>query len=83
VDIFHQYKLVIYITISTVLNKLQSYYSPISALVLEGHCASCFKRVMCISCRWHVDVYKSGEGSASCGQRGSQKPNFLVDLING
>jgi len=28
---------------------------------------SCFKRVMCISCRQHVDVHK-GERSGSCGR---------------
>jgi len=35
------------------------------------------------SCRRHVDVHK-GEGSVSCGQGvGGQKPDFLVDFING
>src|SRR6218665_549220 len=47
--IFLRYKLVIKITNSTVLSKLQS-YSRISALGPEGHCTSRFKRAMCISC---------------------------------
>ena len=34
---------------------------------MEGHCPSCFKRMMCISCRPHVDIHK-GEGAGSCGQ---------------
>src|SRR6218665_3860406 len=42
------------------LNKLQS-YSRISALGLEGHCTSRFKRAVCISCRPRVDVHM-GEG---------------------
>src|SRR6218665_1329070 len=42
------------------------YYSRISALCPEGHCTSCFKRVMYISCRRHVDIHK-GVGVASCG----------------
>src|SRR6218665_3168348 len=60
VEIFWRYKLVIEFTNSTVLNKLQS-YSRISALGLEGHCTSHFKRAMCILCQQHVDVHK-GEG---------------------
>ena len=48
-------------------------------------CYSRFKRVMCISCRPHVDVHK-GRGSGSCGLMwtggGGQKPGFL-DVING
>ena len=56
------------------------YCSQILALGLEGHCTSCFKRVMCISRRRHVEVH-TGRGSASCGQ-GGQKPDFLVDVIN-
>jgi len=48
---------------------------------LEGHCTSRFKKVMCISCRPHVDVHK-GEGvDGSCGriwtEKGGQKPDFL------
>ena len=39
-EIFHQYKLVILITNSTVLNKLQSYYSQASVLGLKDHCTS-------------------------------------------
>jgi|SRR6218665_1975622 len=58
---FWQYKLVIRIINSTVLNKLQS-YGQISALGPEGHCPSHFKRAMCISCRLRVDVHKVGEG---------------------
>src|SRR6218665_1688789 len=44
------------------LNKLQL-YCRISALGLEGHCTSHFKRAMCITgtCRLHVDLHK-GEG---------------------
>ena len=68
-EIFLRYKLVVKVTNSTVFNEFQSYTgSRISALGLEGHCTSCFKRVMCISCRPHVDVHKGGRG---------QKPNFL------
>jgi len=66
VEIFLRYKLVIKITNSTVINKLQS-YSHISALGPEGHCTSLSKRVMCISCR----------GSGSCGQgEGVKNPIF-------
>ena len=81
---FWQYKLVIRIINSTVLNKLQS-YGQISALGPEGHCPSHFKRAMCISCRLRVDVHKVGEGwSGSCGQGGrGQKFYFFVDIING
>src|SRR6218665_2362816 len=51
-------QLVIEITNSTVLNKLQlQSYSETSALCPEGHCTSRFKRAMCISCRPHVDVH--------------------------
>jgi len=46
VEIFRRYQLVIKIINSTVLNKLQS-YNLISALGLEGHCTSHFKRAMC------------------------------------
>src|SRR6218665_3429175 len=67
------------ITNSSFINKLRSYYSRTSALDLEVHCTNCFQRVMCISCRRHVDVHK-GEGSVSCGQ-GDQ--NFIVDLNKG
>jgi len=56
-QIFRQYKLVIKITNSTVLNKLQL-DSRISALGPEGHCTSRFKRAMCISCQSDVDVLK-------------------------
>ena len=69
-DIFRLYKLVIEITNSTVLNKLQS-YSRISDLGPEGHCTSRFKRVMCISCRPHVDIHKVEGGLAhvdACGE---------------
>ena len=31
----------------------------------EGHCASCFKRVMSTFCRCYVDVHK-GEGEILC-----------------
>jgi len=67
VEIFWLYKLVIKITNSTVLNKLQS-YSRISALGLEGHYTSYFKRAM-----W-FDVDRmwtstNRERSGSCGQR--------------
>ena len=60
-EIFRRYKLVIKIINSSILNKLQS-CSRISALGPEGHCTSCFKRVMCISCRPHVDVHKGVGG---------------------
>jgi len=81
--IFRRYKLVIKIINSTVLNKLQS-YSRISALGPECHCTTRFKRVMCISCRPHVDVHKGEGGSDSCGQaQESNKSNFFVDIING
>ena len=57
----------------------------------ESHCTSCFKRVVYrpISCLRHVDVHKGWPrwGSGSCGRkwtgRGSQKPDFVVDVING
>jgi len=68
VDIFRQYKLVIQITNSTVLNKLL-YYSQISALGPEGHCTGCFKRVnvfhnvMWTSTRGRVSV-SSGRGES-------------------
>jgi len=77
VDIFRLYKLVIEITNSTVLNKLQS-YSRISALGPEGHCTSRFKRAMWVSCRLHVDVHKEGGVPAhvdACGQREEGKKN--------
>jgi len=79
VDICLRYKLAIKIINSTVLNKLES-YSRISALGLEGHCASSFKRAMCISCRPHVDVHK-GEGvwlmwALVDRGEGGQKPDF-------
>jgi len=52
-----------------------------STLGPEGHCTSCFKRAMCISCRQHVDVHKRGEESGSCGRmwtgEGDQKPYFF------
>jgi len=65
VEIFRQYKLVISITNSTVLNKLQS-YSRISAIGTEDHCTSRCKKAMCISCRPHVDVHK-GKGTRGGG----------------
>src|SRR6218665_2349537 len=77
---FPRYRLVIKISNSTVLNKLQS-YSRISALSPEGHCARHFKRAMCISCRPHVDVHKGRGGLAhvdACGK----KIRFFVDVIN-
>ena len=78
-EIFWRYKLVIKITNSTVLNKLQS-YSRISALGPDGHCTSRFKRATCVSC----GRPNGGRGSGSCGQgEGSQKPDFFVDIING
>ena len=80
-EISLRYKLVIKIINSTVVNKLQS-YSRISALGPEGHCASRFKRAMCISCRPHVDVHKGGLAHVDRGE-GSQKLDFFVDVING
>ena len=75
-EIFRQYKLVIKIINSTVLNKLQS-YGRISAVGPEGHCTSRFKRAMCISCGPHMDVHKVGEGSGSYGQEeGVKNPIF-------
>jgi len=47
-------------TNSTVLNKLQSYYSRISILGPEGHCTCCFMTVKCISCGRHVGVNRGG-----------------------
>jgi len=86
VEIFWRYKLVIKIINNTVLNKLQS-YSRILALGSEGHCTSRFKRVMCISCRPHVDVHKGRGGSGLCGRMwtggGGQKSYSFVDVING
>jgi len=61
VEIFHQYELVMLITNSTVLNKLQWHYSQISALGPEGHCTSYFKRVIYVSCQCHMDVHKGQE----------------------
>jgi len=63
-----------------VLNKLQS-CSRISALGPEGHCTSRFKRVMCISCRPHVDVHK-GRSPAHV-DRGWIKKMMFLDVING
>ena len=81
-EIFRRYKLVTEIITNTVLNILQS-YSRISTLG-QGHCTICFKRVMRISCRPHVDVHKGGGGSGSCGQRkGGVKNPIFVDVING
>src|SRR6218665_733591 len=40
---------------------------------------------MCTSCRPHVDIYKKGEGSGSCGRmwtEGRQKSDSFVDVIN-
>ena len=72
VETFLRYKLVIKITNSTVVNKLQS-YSLISALGPEGHCrpTSRFKRAMCrpISCRPHVDVHKGEQWRFYIGTR--------------
>src|SRR6218665_3002567 len=45
---------------------------------------SCFKRVMSISCRRHVNIHKGG--SVSCGQRvweGVKNLDHFVDVING
>ena len=55
------------------------YYSRILALGPKGHCTSCFKTVMCISCRRHVDVHKWSHVDRGRGQ----KPDFLVDVISG
>jgi len=81
-EYFRRYKLVIKIINSAVLNKLQS-YSRISALGPKSHCTSRLRRVMCISCRPHVDVHKGGERSGSCGQGAGVKIQFFVDVING
>ena len=82
-EIIRQYKLVIKIINSTVLNKLQS-YGRISALGPDGHCTSRFKRAMCISCRPHVDVYKGVLLIWTHVDRGKrQKSDFCVDVING
>ena len=43
-------------------------------------------RVMCISCRRHVDIHKEFKGVSLMWthvDRGSQKLDFLVDVING
>src|SRR6218665_553428 len=72
---FGKNKLEIKITNSTVLNKLQS-YTRISALRPEGHCTSRFKRVMCVSCRPHVDVHK-GEGGWLMWRGDGSKSWFL------
>src|SRR6218665_2919222 len=63
------------------LNKLKS-YSRISALGPVCHCTSRFKRAVCISCRPRVDVQMGGGGPAHV-DRGSQKQDFFVDVING
>ena len=68
---------------SAVLSILQS-YSRISALGLEGHCTSRFRRAMCISCRPHVDVHKGERGLAhvdACRQGEGKKSD--VDVIYG
>src|SRR6218665_3910024 len=46
-----------------------------------GHCSSRFKRAVSISCRPCVDVHK-GRGLAHV-DRGGQKPDFFVDVLNG
>jgi len=46
-----------------------------------GHCTSRFKRAVSISCRPCVDVHK-GRGLAHV-DRGGQKPDFFVDVLNG
>ena len=65
-EIFRRYKLVITITNSTVLNKLQS-YSRISAVGPESHCTSRLRE----QCVFHVGrmwTTTRGEGeSGSCG----------------
>ena len=57
-----------------------------SALCLEGHCTSCFKRV--VSREYFMSPTcgcpQEGVGLVSCGQgEGSRKLDFLVDVING
>src|SRR6218665_1193348 len=89
VEIFRRYKIIKIINSRpTVLNKLQS-YSRISALGPEGHCASRFKRAMCISCQQYVDVHKGEREAGSCGRmwRGGggrvKHPILCMDVING
>jgi len=58
-----------------------NYNDCISDFGPKGHCTICFKWVM-----WHVDVHK-GEGInlmwTHMDRGGGQKPDFLVDVING
>ena len=63
-------------------HKWMAPYHIISALALEGHCTSCFRRVrLCILCRPHVDIHKRGSGS--CGQGEVVKnTDFFVDVIS-
>jgi len=51
----------------------------------NGHCSSYFKGVVCISCRWRVDVHKGTRGTVSCGHGVEWVKNvdFLLDVING
>ena len=65
-------------TNSTVLNKLQSRYSRISALGPEDQCTSCLQRVMCISCRRHVDVHE-GRVNLMWTEEGVQNLDFLAN----
>ena len=59
-------------------------YSQISALGPEGYCTSCFRSVMCISCRWHVEFCGHPHGGVSLmwTEGVGKAPAFLVDLIN-
>jgi len=56
---------------------------PNNALGPVGYCTSHFKRAVCISCQPRVDVHKGGWGPAHADRGGGQKPDFVVDVING
>jgi len=46
---------------------------------LEGHCTNYFKIVMCILCRWHVDVHKGRRAHRdACEQRGEGQNSWFL-----
>jgi len=85
------WKFVPYIIISNTkllivaLNKLRSYYSRTSALGPEGQCASCFQRMMCISCRRHMwtPIRDGGGSGGDLAPSLGGTENFFADLNDG
>src|SRR6218665_1129758 len=58
------------------------YYSRILALGPKGHCTSCFKTVMCISCRRNVDVHKWGAGPMWIGGGAKNRIFLWTSLVD-